>query len=172
MERVLTHFLLFLFGTKNQKPKNVFPKMCLIERERVKPCFLCLIERERVKSWFFVSYRERGWSPLFFVSYRERGWSPVFLCLIEREGEVLFFVSYRERGWSPVFLCLIEREGKVLFFCDFKIIISRIFPENVSEVPQVVLKIWRFSPSILTTLTNFNDSLIFLCYKETNEFSI
>ena len=40
-----------------------------------------------------------------------------------------FFVSYR------------EREGKVLFFVTFKIIISRIFSENFSEVPQVVLKI-------------------------------
>ena len=41
------------------------------------------------------------------------------------------------------------------------IIISPIFPENFIEIPQVVQKIWRFSPSILTIFTNFLDFLSF-----------
>ena len=36
-------------------------------------------------------------------------------------------------------------KGETLIFCDFSIIISHIFPENVIEIPQAVWKIWRIS---------------------------
>ena len=40
----------------------------------------------------------------------------------------------------------------------FDIIISHAFSENFIEIPQVIQKIWRFSPSILTNLF-FSDFL-------------
>ena len=65
---------------------------------------------------------------------------------------------FLERGWDPVF-----------FNFNFNVIISHIFPEYVSiKTPQVVQKIWRFSPSVLTLFTYFSDSLTFPCYKGTN----
>ena len=39
---------------------------------------------------------------------------------------------------------------KPCFFVTFNIIISHIFPKNVIEFPQVIQKIWRVSPLILT----------------------
>ena len=46
---------------------------------------------------------------------------------------------------------------------------SHIFPENVIiKIPQVVQKIWRFSPSILALFIYFSDFLTFPYYKETN----
>ena len=44
--------------------------------------------------------------------------------------------------------------------------ISRIFSENVIEIPQVVQKIWRFSPLILTIFINVLDFLKFLITKK------
>ena len=61
--------------------------------------------------------------------------------------------------WSKLFFFLI----------NFNIIISYIFPENVIiKIPQVVQKIWRFSPSILAFFIFFSDFLTFPYYKETN----
>ena len=66
------------------------------------------------------------------------------------------------------------RERMRLCFCfffnfNFNIIISHIFPENVIiKIPQVVQKIWRFSPSILALFIYFSDFLTFPYYKETN----
>ena len=45
---------------------------------------------------------------------------------------------------------------KLLFFVSFNIIISRIFPENVIEIPQIVQKIWKFSLLILIIFDNFS----------------
>ena len=64
------------------------------------------------------------------------------------------------------------REGETLLFLTFNIIINLIFPENFIELPQVVRKIWRFSPSILTIFINFSEFLTFPFYKETNVVSI
>ena len=44
--------------------------------------------------------------------------------------------------------------------------ISHIFSENVIEIPQVVQKIWRFSPLILTIFINVLDFLKFLITKK------
>ena len=44
---------------------------------------------------------------------------------------------------------------KSWFFVTYNIIISHIFAENFIEMPQVVQKIWRFSPSILTIFIVF-----------------
>ena len=65
-----------------------------------------------------------------------------------------------ERRWSPV------------LFVTFNIVISFIFPKIFIEVPQVVQKIWRFSPSILSIFTDFSDFLSFPSYKETKHYSI
>ena len=57
------------------------------------------------------------------------------------------------------------------FFCNFNfnIVTSHIFPEYVIiKIPQVVQKIWRFSPSILALFIYFSDFLTFPYYKETN----
>ena len=43
---------------------------------------------------------------------------------------------------------------KPWFFVTFSIIISLNLPENLIEIPQVVQKIWRFSPSIWTIFIN------------------
>ena len=61
---------------------------------------------------------------------------------------------------------------KPWFFVIFNTIISHNFPENFIEIAQVVQKIWRFSPSILTIFINFLDFSTFPCYKETNKVSI
>ena len=71
-------------------------------------------------------------------------------------------VFFRER-MRPCFFVFF------VFNFNFNIIISHIFPENVIiKIPQVVQKIWRFSPSILTLFIYFSDYLIFHYYKETN----
>ena len=55
------------------------------------------------------------------------------------------------------------------YYFNFNIIISQIFPENVIiKISQVVRKIWKFSPSILTLFIYFSDFLTFPYYKETN----
>ena len=41
---------------------------------------------------------------------------------------------------------------KPWFFVAFNITISHIFPENFTEIPQVIQKIWRTSLSILVSL--------------------
>ena len=64
-----------------------------------------------------------------------------------------------------------KREDEVLFLFNFNfnIIINHNFPDNVIiKIPQVVQKIWRFSPSILTLFIYFSDYLSFPYYKETN----
>ena len=58
------------------------------------------------------------------------------------------------------------------FFVTFNTIISYIFPENFIEIPLVVQKIRRFSPSILTIFINFSDFLTLPCYKEITDISI
>ena len=79
--------------------------------------------------------------------------------------------------WLPTPKCgftqnISSRERvKPWFFVSFNII-SHIFPENFIEFPQVIQKIWRFSPSILTIFINFEDFLTYPCHKETNEVSI
>ena len=44
--------------------------------------------------------------------------------------------------------CIFQREAETQGFCDFNIIISRIFPENVIEILQVIPLV-VLSPSIL-----------------------
>ena len=67
---------------------------------------------------------------------------------------------FLETEWGPVFFA---------FLFNFNIIISHTFPENVIiKIPQVVQKIWRFSPSILALFIYFSDFLTFPYYKETN----
>ena len=61
---------------------------------------------------------------------------------------------------------------KPCFFVTFNIIISHIFPGNFTEIAQVVQKIWRFSPLILTIFINFSEFLTFPCCKKTNEITI
>ena len=61
---------------------------------------------------------------------------------------------------------------KLWFFGTFNIIISHIIPANFTEIPPVIQKIWRFSPSILTIFIAFSDFLKFPCCKETNDVSI
>ena len=52
---------------------------------------------------------------------------------------------------------------------NFNITISHIFLENaIIKIPQVVQKIWRFPPSILTLFIYFSNFLTFRYYKETN----
>ena len=48
----------------------------------------------------------------------------------------------------------------------FNIIISHAFSENLIEIPQVIQKIWRFSPSILTNLCFFGFFEHFLVAKK------
>ena len=64
---------------------------------------------------------------------------------------------------------------KLWFFVTFHIIMNHIFSENFIEIPQVVQKLWRFSPSILAIFINFHQFsrfFTFLCYKETNDVSL
>ena len=72
--------------------------------------------------------------------------------------------------FDPPFLHLwfFQKWVKPWFFVIFNTITSHTFPENFIEIAQVVQKIWRFSPSVLTIL----DFLTFPCYKETNKVSI
>ena len=61
---------------------------------------------------------------------------------------------------------------KPWFFVTFDIIISHIFNEITIEIFQVVQKMWKFSPSILTIFTNFLDILTFTSRKATNYVSV
>ena len=61
------------------------------------------------------------------------------------------------------------------FFVAFNIIISHIFPENFTEICQIVQKIWRLSLPILAIFINFHqffDFSRFPSYKETSETSL
>ena len=40
------------------------------------------------------------------------------------------------------------------FVVTFNFIISHAFSENFNEIPTVIQKIWRFSPSILTNCSD------------------
>ena len=64
------------------------------------------------------------------------------------------------------------KEGEAKVFLWLIIIIRHIFTENFIELPQVVQKIWGFSPSILIIFIDFSDFLTFPFYKETNDVSI
>ena len=68
--------------------------------------------------------------------------------------------------------CFCRERLKLWFFVTFNIIISHFFPENFIEIPQVVQRVRRFSPSILTILVDFSDFVKFPCYKETKDVSI
>ena len=61
---------------------------------------------------------------------------------------------------------------KPWFFVILNIIITHIFPENVTEILQVVGKIWRFSSSIVFFFSHFTYFWIFPFYKETDDISI
>ena len=88
------------------------------------------------------------------VFYSLKGWGVQF----DIRPLVFPKMYFLERGWGPVF-----------FYFNFNIIISHIFPENVIiKIPQVVQKIWRFSPSTLALFIYFSDFLTFSYYKETN----
>ena len=52
-------------------------------------------------------------------------------------------------------LYLLNRGWKPVFFVTFNIIIGHIFPENFTEITQLVQKIWRISLSILAIFINF-----------------
>ena len=67
---------------------------------------------------------------------------------------------------------IFQREAEAPFLVTFNIIISQIFPKNFIEITQNVQSLQRFFSSILTIFINCMDFFIFLCYKETNEFSI
>ena len=55
------------------------------------------------------------------------------------------------------FLKIVSSKQKVKpwFFVTFKIIIRHIFPKNFIEIPQVVLKLWRISLSVLAIFIDF-----------------
>ena len=56
--------------------------------------------------------------------------------------------------------------------CDFsKYAISHVFPEKFIESLQIVQKIRRLSPSMLTIFISFLGFLTFPCCRETNEIS-
>ena len=48
-----------------------------------------------------------------------------------------------------------KARAKLCFFVTFDIIANHIFPENLIDIPQVVLKIWRHSLSISAIFVNF-----------------
>ena len=63
------------------------------------------------------------------------------------------------KGWGAVVfpkMYLLERGWSAGFFVTFNII-SHIFPENFTEVPQVVQEIWRTSPSRSAIFIDFLD---------------
>ena len=58
---------------------------------------------------------------------------------------------------------MFSREGvRQCFFVNFNVSISHAFPEIFIEIPQVVQKISRFSPLILTIFIGFSDFFLFL----------
>ena len=64
------------------------------------------------------------------------------------------------RGWNPV------------FFVTFSITISRTFPENCIEIPQVVQKIWRLSLSIVAIFIDFHQVSGFLAFPCTKKLML
>ena len=58
---------------------------------------------------------------------------------------------------------------KPCFFMTFNIIISHIFPENFSEISEVVQRIWKLSLSIWTIFINFINFLDFLQFAVTKK---
>ena len=80
----------------------------------------------------------------------------LLLCIIL--GFINFFdgstVKRLARGRGRVNLTLLL--VKTCFFVAFNIIISLIFLKNFIEIPQVVQKIWRISPSILVIFVDFH----------------
>ena len=67
-------------------------------------------------------------------------------------------------------MILLSNPDYVSFFAFFFLQKSYIvfLSYNLIDVRQIVQKIWKFSPSILTIFSDFLDFLIFSCYKETN----
>ena len=61
---------------------------------------------------------------------------------------------------------------KAWIFVAFNIIMSHIFPKNVTEIPHVVQKIRKISLSISATFINVLDFLTFPCYKLANDLMI
>ena len=104
-----------------------------------------------VNGWLLISYDRiplKGW-----------GWEGGREVNFNSPAVIFPKLYLLERGWSLVFM-------------SYNIIISHIFPEKFTEITQVVQRIWRFSPSILTISINFLDFLTFPYYKETNDVSI
>ena len=93
-------------------------------------------------------------------------------CLYE-DFKLIAVSNYRPDS-SKVILSTLKRLGSAnltlspLFFPKLYLLERRWS----LEIPEVIQKIWRFSPSILTILNNFSDFLTFPCYKETNDVSI
>ena len=65
-----------------------------------------------------------------------------------------------------------NRAGRDPVIMTCNVSINHIFPKIFIEIPQVIQKMWRFSPSILTIFIDFLDFLTFLCCKDTNVASI
>ena len=67
-------------------------------------------------------------------------------------------------------MILLSNPDYVSFFAFFFLQKSYIvfLSYNLIDVRQIVQKIWKFPPSILTIFSDFLDFLIFSCYKETN----
>ena len=67
-------------------------------------------------------------------------------------------------------MILLSNPDYVSFFAFFFLQKSYIvfLSYNLIDVRQIVQKIWKFSPSILTIFSDFLDFLIFSCYKGTN----
>ena len=70
-------------------------------------------------------------------------------------------------------MILLSNPDYVSFFAFFFLQKSYIvfLSYNLIDVRQIVQKIWKFSPSILTIFSDFLDFLIFSCYKGTNGVS-
>ena len=70
-------------------------------------------------------------------------------------------------------MILLSNPDYVSFFAFFFLQKSYIvfLSYNLIDVRQIVQKIWKFPPSILTIFSDFLDFLIFSCYKETNGVS-
>ena len=113
-------------------------------------------------TWFFLQKLNLTVKDNALSLYRSLGFNPTCSVLtLKRLGGVNLI--------PPVFfprICYLEREWKPVFLVTFNIIISHIFPENFIEITQVIQKIWRFSPLILTIFMNFSDFLLFFVAKK------
>ena len=95
---------------------------------------------------------------LFFLTDRlwQREISRAALLILKRlrkRGEGGWGVGGQFEGSPVVFrkICLLKREWDPVF----DITISLIFPENLTEISQVVQKIWRITLSILDIFIDF-----------------